>query len=50
MKKGRPKENRKRLTVHVLKETKAKIRQRLDRSNQAINTHGKVIDKAFENC
>lgn len=48
MKRGRPKENRKRMTVHVKDETKKKLKaHKKSWAQYGYNTYGKVIDAKF---
>ena len=45
---GRPKENRKRLTLYVRKDTAGKIAKGIKKKDSSRNTPGKVVDNQFE--
>jgi len=45
---GRPKENRKRMVIHVLEPTHDKINARVDKSVKERSTQGRVVDLLFQ--
>ena len=47
-KRGRPNEDRERLTLHVLKKTKKAINARVDKSVKERSTQGRVVDLLFQ--